>query len=48
VPRHMAGERAATTAIVAVPADHAANLRLRGAMLATSIAEHLRSQGKRV
>ncbi|HAV80850.1 MAG TPA: flagellum-specific ATP synthase FliI, partial [Erythrobacter sp.] len=46
--RHMAGERAATTAIVAVPADHAANLRLRGAMLATSIAEHLRSQGKRV
>ena len=48
VTRHMAGERAATTAIVAVPADHAANLRLRGAMLATSIAEHLRSQGKRV
>ena len=48
VTRHMAGERAAKTAIVAVPADHAANLRLRGAMLATSIAEHLRSQGKRV
>ncbi len=48
VARHMSGERAAKTAIVAVPADHAANLRLRGAMLATSIAEHLRSQGKRV
>lgn len=48
VSRHMAGGRAANTAIVAVPADHAANLRLRGAMLATSIAEHLRSQGKRV
>ena len=48
VTRHMAGDRAAKTAIVAVPADHAANLRLRGAMLATSIAEHLRSQGKRV
>ena len=48
VSRHMSGERAAHTAVVAVPADHAANLRLRGAMLATSIAEHLRSQGKRV
>jgi flagellum-specific ATP synthase len=48
VSRHMSGERAENTAIVAVPADHAANLRLRGAMLATSIAEHLRSQGKRV
>ncbi|GMM93564.1 FliI/YscN family ATPase [Qipengyuania sp. MTN3-11] len=48
VTRHMSGDRAAKTAIVAVPADHAANLRLRGAMLATSIAEHLRSQGKRV
>jgi len=48
VSRHMTGDRAAKTAIVAVPADHAANLRIRGAMLATSIAEHLRSQGKRV
>ena len=48
VNRYMGGERASRTAIVAVPADHAANLRLRGAMLATSLAEHLRSQGKRV
>ena len=48
VTRHMSHERAASTAIVAVPADHSANLRLRGAMLATSLAEHLRSQGKRV
>ena len=48
VGRHMAGERAANIAIIAVPADHAANLRLRGAMLATSMAEYLRSQGKRV
>ena len=48
VMRHMVGERASKVAIVAVPADHAANLRLRGAMLATSIAEQLRSQGKRV
>lgn len=48
VARHMSGERRSKTAIVAVPADHAANLRLRGAMLATSIAEHFRSQGKRV
>jgi len=31
-----------------VPADHAPNLRLRGAMLATSMAEHFRAQGKRV
>ena len=48
VGRHMSGPRAATTAIVAVPADHAANLRMRGALLATSLAEHLRGQGKRV
>ena len=43
------GERAREVSdFVTRPADHAANLRLRGAMLATSIAEHLRSQGKRV
>jgi len=48
VERHMAGEKRASTVVVAVPADHAPNLRLRGAMLATSIAEHFRSAGKRV
>ncbi len=48
VERHMAGEKRARTAVVAVPADHAPNLRLRGAMLATSIAEHFRAQGKQV
>ncbi len=48
VERHMAGERRARTAVIAVPADHAPNLRLRGAMLATSLAEHFRARGKRV
>jgi flagellum-specific ATP synthase len=48
VARHMKGEAAARTVVVAVPADHAANLRLRGAMLATSLAEHFRAQGLRV
>lgn len=36
------------TVVVAVPADHAPNLRLRGAMLATSMAEHFRARGRRV
>ena len=44
----MSGEAAARTAVVAVPADHAANLRLRGALLATSLAEYFRAQGLRV
>jgi flagellum-specific ATP synthase len=48
VERHMRGEAAARTAVVAVPADHAANLRLRGALLATSLAEHFRAQGCKV
>ncbi len=48
VERHMSGEKAARTALVAVPADHAPNLRLRGAMLATSLAEHFRAAGHRV
>ena len=48
VNRHMTGDRQRRTAIVAVPADHAANLRLRGAMLATSLAEHFRAQGLKV
>ena len=48
VERHMAGSKRATTAVVAVPADHAPNLRIRGALLATSMAEHFRAQGRRV
>lgn len=48
VERHMAGSKRAHTVVVAVPADHAPNLRLRGAMLATSIAEHFRAQGRKV
>ena len=36
------------TVVVAVPADHAANLRLRGARFATALAEYFRAQGKRV
>ena len=48
VERHMTGEKRARTAVVAVPADHAPNLRLRGALLATSLAEYFRAQGKRV
>lgn len=48
VERHMAGARRARTVVVAVPADHAPNLRLRGALLATSLAEYFRSQGRRV
>ncbi len=48
VERHMAGNKRAHTAVIAVPADHAPNLRLRGALLATSLAEHFRAQGRRV
>jgi flagellum-specific ATP synthase len=48
VMRHMGQDKRAHTVVVAVPADHAPNLRLRGAMLATSMAEHFRAQGKRV
>ncbi|MET0587034.1 MAG: FliI/YscN family ATPase [Novosphingobium sp.] len=48
VARHMGHDRREKTVVVAVPADHAPNLRLRGAMLATSLAEHFRMQGKRV
>ncbi len=48
VERHMTGAKRARTAVVAVPADHAPNLRLRGAMLATSLAEQFRSQGRQV
>ena len=48
VERHMTGTKRSRTAVIAVPADHASNLRLRGAMLATSLAEHFRSRGRRV
>ena len=48
VERHMAGSKRAHTAVVAVPADHAPNLRLRGAMLATSLAERFRAEGRQV
>lgn len=48
VERHMHGAMKEHTIVVAVPADHAPNLRLRGAMLATSMAEHFRAKGKRV
>jgi flagellum-specific ATP synthase len=44
----MTGARRARTAVIAVPADHAPNLRLRGAMLATSLAEHFRERGHQV
>lgn len=48
VGRHMHGPKRGRTIVVAVPSDHAANLRLRGAQLATSLAEYFRAQGKRV
>jgi flagellum-specific ATP synthase len=48
VARHMHGAKRARSVVVAVPADHAPNLRIRGALLATSMAEHFREQGRRV
>jgi flagellum-specific ATP synthase len=48
VGRHMQGHKRMKTAIIAVPADHAANLRLRGAQFACALAEYFRAQGKRV
>jgi len=48
VERHMTGARRAHSAVIAVPADHAPNLRIRGAMMATALAEYFRAQGKRV
>ena len=48
VERHMDQDKKSRTAVVAVPADHAPNLRLRGACQATCLAEYFRSQGKRV
>lgn len=48
VNRHMAGHRRGGIVVVAVPADHAPNLRLRAAQYASAIAEYFRGQGKRV
>ncbi len=48
VERHMAGAKRERTVVVAVPADHAPNLRLRGALLATSLAEYFRARGSQV
>lgn len=48
VTRHMTGPMRRRMVIIAVPADHAANLRLRGAQLASSMAEYFRAQGRQV
>lgn len=48
VARHMVGAKRDSTIIVAVPADHAPNLRLRGAQYALSLAEFFRARGRRV
>lgn len=48
VRRHLHGPHGARTAVIAVPADHAPNLRLRGAQFACAVAEHFRSQGRKV
>lgn len=48
VNRHMAGRRRGGIVVVAVPADHAPNLRLRAAQYACAIAEYFRAGGKRV
>jgi flagellum-specific ATP synthase len=48
VEKHMDRRARERTVVVAVPADHAPNLRLRGAVLATGMAEYFRSQGRRV
>ncbi len=48
VNRHMVGARRGGIVVVAVPADHAPNLRLRAAQYASAIAEYFRAQGKRV
>jgi flagellum-specific ATP synthase len=48
VERHMGKEQRSRTVVVAVPADHAPNLRLRGACQATALAEYFRAQGLNV
>ncbi len=42
------GEGRERAVVIATPADHPPLMRLHGAMLATSIAEHFRDQGRRV
>ncbi|MDJ0979138.1 MAG: FliI/YscN family ATPase [Erythrobacter sp.] len=48
VARHMQGPRRGRMIVIAVPADHAPNLRLRAAQYAAAMAEYFREQGKRV
>lgn len=48
VARHMQASRRGRMIVVAVPADHAPNLRLRAAQYASAVAEYFRDQGKRV
>lgn len=48
VRRHLHGPRGGRTVLVAVPADHAPNLRLRGAQFACAVAEHFRARGLKV
>jgi flagellum-specific ATP synthase len=48
VARHMQGSRRGRMVVVAVPADHAPNLRLRAAQHASAIAEYFRAEGKSV
>ncbi|MGD9472108.1 MAG: FliI/YscN family ATPase [Novosphingobium sp.] len=48
VSRHMQGAARRNTIVVAVPADHAPNLRLRGAQYATALAEFFRARGAQV
>lgn len=48
VARQMQGARRGRMVVVAVPADHAPNLRLRAAQYATGVAEYFRAKGKRV
>lgn len=48
VSRHMQGAARENTIIVAVPADHAPNLRLRGAQYACALAEYFRARGAQV
>lgn len=48
VSRHMGTARRGAIVVVAVPADHAPNLRLRAAQYASAIAEYFRERGKRV
>lgn len=48
VTRHMQGTRRGRMVVVAVPADHAPNLRLRAAQYASAMAEYFRAEGHRV